>query len=368
LSLNSIKGDEIIELIKGLVGVKNTQVLGLDIGLSQVKMANVIPTGNGYKLTRYVALPLPEATLIEDEIQKEEELKQTIVNCLEEIDGKNKQICLGLFGPNSVVRKIQLPGGSEEEIEDQVLWEAEQYLPFPVDESNIDQYIIGENAGGGVDVVVGAARQDMLLTYKGLVEDAGAKVKIVDLSAIALSNIFEFTMADEIQANENSSWLILDLGAQKTICIIYKDGMPMFIKEIQIGGVMITEEIQRQLGVNYQEAEDLKTIVDENGNLPEEISTIIRDLSTKFISEIKKVIEFYVTSTSDDSLIGCYVTGGSVQLPGILEGITESLGIDVSILNPFRVLEVDKSFSEEELSEIAYTGCIAIGLGMRQVK
>ena len=142
--------------------------------------------------------------------------------------------------------------------------------------------------------------------------------------------------------------------------------MVVFAKEINMGGVNITEEIQRRMGINYYEAEDLKITGDENGNLPEEILEIIDEVVVLFFSEVKKTLDFYISSTSDESLGGCCVTGGGGLMPGILEGLEALVGVDVSILNPFDRVEYNKkNFSEKEISEIVYKGVGAIGLAMR---
>lgn len=222
--------------------------------------------------------------------------------------------------------------------------------------------------GGGVDVLVCAARKDILLNFKELIENTGLKVKIIDLNVTAVINIFELVMGERLE-DPDQSWMILDLGAQTTSFIIYKGGKVQFVKEMNIGGVMITEEIQRQMGVNYEEAEDLKTHGDENGNLPEEILEIIDDVVESFFSEIKKTIDFYISSTSDESLVGCLLTGGGALVPGLIEGLEALLGVDVSVLNPFEAIEYDeKNIREEMINEIAYRGVCAIGFGMREFR
>lgn len=367
-SINNVKMDDMVERVKGLFGIKNSSVIGLDIGLSAVKMAEVEVSGNNFKLVRFAKVMLPEGTLIEDEIQRDEDLKAAIEEAYRELGSKNKQVCIGFFGQNSVVRKIQLPGGTPDEIEDQVVWEAEQYLPFPVDESYLDQFILGENEGGGVDVVVAAVRKELLTNYKDLVESTGLKVKIADIGALAISNVFELAYSDFLEKNQHVSWLLIDFGAQKTTCVIYKNNSPIFIKELPVGGIMITEEVQRKLGVNFNEAEDLKIIVDENGNVPEEIKEIIDDMAQKFVEEIKKMVDFYQNSTSDDSLTTCFITGGNQHLVSLIDLISQNLGMEIEIINPFKVIEVSKNFSDEDIQYIAHCGVVALGLAMRQVK
>lgn len=342
-------------------------LVGVDIGLSAVKLAVLEGKGEDFTLSKYMQVALPEGAIIEDEIQKPEEISAAIAEAANEAGISPLVACLGIAGPNTVARKLQLAGGSDEEIEDQVLWEAEQYLPFDIEESTVDYHLVGENEGGGVDVIVAASKKDVIINYRELVEEAGGVVKIADLGVLAVTNVFELVMGDKLDDPE-PSYLILDMGAQTTFFIIYKAGMIVFTKEINVGGIMITEEIQRQMGVNYHEAEDLKITGDENGNLPEEILEIIDDVVETFFSEIKKAIDFYISSTSDESLATCVVTGGSALIPGILEGLEALLGVDVSVLNPFDAIGYkEKNFSEEEINQIAYMGVQALGLAMRKV-
>ena len=356
-------------MIKDAFNLGHNTLIGLDIGLSSIKASFVDSDGRGnFILTKYSSVELPEAAIVEDEIQKEEDVIACLIECIANLKVTTNLINLGMSGPNTVARKLQLAGGTRDEIADQVEWEAEQYLPFPIEEGAMSFHILGDNEGGGVDVLVCACRSDILLNYKDLIEAANLRTCIVDLNLTAITNVFELIMGDKLNDPE-PSYMILDFGAQKTECIIYKKRKIQFTKEMNIGGVMITEEIQRQLGVNYDEAEDLKTTGDENGNLPEEILEIIDDVAESFFSEIKKTIDFYVSSTSDESLIGCYITGGGAMLPGLLEGLEALLGVDVSILNPFEAFEYnEKNIPKEKINSIAYRGVVALGLGMRDTK
>jgi len=360
--------DNLVDQAKDSLKLGPKTIFGVDIGLSAVKVAELELKDDTYKLTKYASVLLPEAALIEDEIQKEDEILAAIEKAIKKAKITNNQVCIGLFGPNTVSRKLQLAGGSEEEIEDQVNWEAEQYLPFSLDESSVAFHIVGENEGGGVDVVIAAARNDVILNFRSLMEKANLKVKVIDMGMLAITNVFEHVMGEKLDVM-GESWLIVDIGAQKTEFIIYKNNMIMFTKEMNIGGVMITEEIQRQMGVNYFEAEELKIKGDGNGNLPEEIIQIIDDVVEAFYSEIKKTIDFYVSSTSDESLVGCLMTGGGILIPGLIEGLEALLGVEVGVLNPFEAISYDKKvFKEDQINEIAYTSVTALGLAMRQLE
>lgn len=356
----------VLNKVKDMLNVGTKGVIGIDIGLSSVKVAQMTGSEeNGFTLVSYGSHPLPEGTIIEDDIQKENELIESIQKAIENSGSKTSNVAIGLSGPNTVVRKLQLAGGSDEDIEDQVTWEVEQYIPFSVETSKVSFHILGENEGGGVDVIVAAAKGEVVETYKSLLEKIELRPQVIDLGILAVTNVFEVVYEEKLQ-DENQSWVLIDLGAQKTEFLIYKNHKITFTKEIDIGGVMITEEIQRQMGVNYYEAEDLKCNGDDSGNLPEEILEIIDDVVESFFAEIKKTIDFYISSTSDESFVECILTGGSSLIPGLVEGLEALLGINVNIMNPFEVIDYDKkNIKEEQLNEIAYRGAAVLGLAMR---
>lgn len=359
--------EDLVDQAKVALKLGDMRTIGLDIGLSAVKIAEVEEKNGAYEIKRYASVALPEGALIEDEIQKDEEIIDAIVACFKKAGITNKQVCLGLSGPNTVTRKLQLAGGTDEEIEDQVTWEAEQYLPFGLDESKLSFHIIGENEGGGVDVVIAAAHDNVVESFVAIANQSGLKVKIIDLDVIALANMFELCSNVDLD-DPASSWLVIDFGAQKTELLIYKNHTIVFTKEMPIGGSMITEEIQRQLGVNHKEAEDLKIVGDSNGNLPEEIVAIMDDVVEAFFSEIKKTIDFYISSTSDESMVSCFVTGGASQITGLVEGLQGLLNMEIEILDPTVGMSLGKGLGGKVVEDLKVRGIAALGLAMRSLE
>lgn len=385
----NIDVQDVIFKIREALGLVPKELIGVDIGQSSVKVSKILNKNDTYTLAKYASVPLPEATIIEDEIQDEDTLKEALSSAFTEAKITEPYVCLGLSGPNTVIKKIQLAGGDEDELEDQVIWEAEQYLPFPVEECNIDWYVIGENMGGGLDVIVVAVKKDVLYAFKSIVESLGKKVKVVDLSSLALTNVYQIAGEDpgvfqgeeddedeEDEAFERTSAntstkvlipssLLVDIGSQATIFIVMKNGVPVFVKEIILGGASITEEIQRQLGVTFEEAEDLKKMSSGEG-VPDDVLMIINEINGAIVSELKKAQDFYINATSDDSLRDITVTGGSVRLPNLLEEIRSAFGVSVNVLNPFNEIEFDESdFSDEELNDMAHEGVVSFGLALR---
>jgi len=359
----------VIHSIKEKFSFGPSDLVGLDIGSSMIKVIELEALRAGkYKLVNYVAVPLPEGAVSDDQIHDSEAVVTAIKEAWASGKIKNHNVCVGLSGANTVARKLQVRPGSNEEIEDQVMWESEQYFPFDVDQAAVSYHVIGENEGGGVEVVVAAAHNNLIEMYKEVVKNAGLFLKVMDLGLIAVSNVFEHVMEDQT-ANSDVTWLLLDIGAQKTQFIVYRDGSIFFSKEIAMGAIAITEEIQRQMGVNFYEAEDLKTTYDDSGNLPEEILNIISNVAEVFFGELRKTLDFYLSSSSDESLGGCFVTGGGAQTPGLIDGLKGVLGMDVAVLNPFgNKISVDtKRFGAEIINDIAYTCVAAIGFAMRKV-
>lgn len=350
------------------LGLTSGQLIGLDIGQSAVKAAVLVSTGkNQFKLQKFGHQPLPEGVLIEDEILRPEEIQKNIVECLQNAGIHSKNVCIGLSGSNTTSRKLQLAEGKPEEIEEQVMWESEQYIPFGIDDSVVSYSVMAKNDAGGLEVMMAAARSDTVNNFKTVVMNSGLKVKVIDLHIFALANLFEFCVGNLLDVG-NSGVLVIDFGAQKTNILVFKNNIVIFTREVAIGGMVITEEIQRQMGLSYNEAEDLKVRGDEKGNLPEEILPIINSTLESFFIEIKKNLNFFMSTASEVSIDFCYVTGGTALTPGLIEGLESSIGIEVRPINPFETISYDQGrFDESDLDYIASCGAVALGLAMRKL-
>ncbi|MBF0311794.1 MAG: type IV pilus assembly protein PilM [Oligoflexia bacterium] len=361
--------EEATEFLYSVLKWGPVDVLGVDIGQSAVRIAEVVRTKSGEcHLVKFGCKFLPEGALIEDELVQADQVLEAIQSCVSESSFRKKEVCIGLSGTNTMSKKMQIADGTDQEITDQVNWESEQYIPFGTEEAIVSYSIMGKNQGGGVDVMVAAAKKDLVESYKVLVSKSGLKLKIVDLDLFAVSNVFEIVLAEKHRTDE-AGILLIDFGARKTNMIIYLKGMVVFTREINLGGTVITEEIQRQLGLSYTEAEDLKIHGDENGNIPEEIVEIIRINLDNFFNEIRKTLTFFMTASTDITLGSCYITGGTSLIPGLAEGLAKAIHVDVAYLNPFEKIRYnEKNFSDDDINYIASCGCVALGLALRKIK
>lgn len=337
-------------------------IFGVDIGAHSIKVCELSGTPGKFKVERFGVFVLSEAALIEDEIQKPAEVAEGIIEAIKQSGIKSRSACLGLFGPNTMTKRLSVPEGSREEIEDHVMWESEQYITFGADESQIDFHVLGENEGGGNDALVAAAKNELIEKYTSLLKESKLNVKLIDLNVIAISNVFEEFAAKDLEEYSQGT-LILDFGAQSTKIVVYKRGGPIFTKELPIGGGLITEEIQRQMGVSYEEAEDLKT----SSELPEEILNIINTQVDQQISEVRKNINFYVTQGSAEKVSYCFVTGGSSLLPGLVEKLSASTNMEIQRLNVFNSIKIDERKLGQNLDQLSAISAVVIGLAMRKV-
>ncbi len=359
-------GPSFKEQFDDFVGKLNPgSIIGLDIGAHSIKVCELSGSIGKLKVERFGIFTLSEAAIIEDEIQKPQEIIDGILEALKTSNIKSKVVCLGLYGPNTMTKRLNTPEGTQEEIAEHVSWEAEQYITFGADESTIDFFVLGENEGGGKDAIVAAAKNDLIERFSAILKSAKINAKVVDLNVIALSNVFEEFAGDNLEEYSNGS-LILDFGAQSTKIVVYKRGGPIFTKEISVGGGLITEEIQRQMGVSYEEAEDLKTTTDENGNLPQEVLNIINTQLDIQLSEVRKNINFYVTQGSAEKVNYCFVTGGASLLPGLIDKLSAAAGVPVERLDIFSKIKVDEKKMGDNLDQLAAVAPVVIGLAMRK--
>ena len=341
-------------------------IFGIDIGAHSIKVCEVSGSPKKFKVDKFGSFVLSEAAIIEDEFQKPSEISEGLLEAMNRAGIKSKTGCLGLYGPNTMTKRLNVPEGSKEEIEDHIMWEAEQYITFGADESQVSFHIIGDNEGGGKDALVAAARTETVENFAAILAEAKVSAKIVDLNVLALSNVFEEVYHDDL-AEYGQGTLLIDFGAQSTKLIIYKRGGPIFTKEIQIGGGLVTEEIQRQMGVSYEEAEDLKTNGDDKGNLPEEILSIINTQIDQQVAEVRKSINFYVTQGSAEKVNYCFITGGGSLLPGLIEKLAATTGLDVKRIDIFSNIKIDERKAGKSLEHFSAISAVAIGLAMRKV-
>ncbi|MBT3234943.1 MAG: type IV pilus assembly protein PilM [Bdellovibrionales bacterium] len=361
--------EEGLLLVRDLLQLGPSSLIGIDIGLHSVKIAELDKSGEEYTLKKFAIVPLPEGAMdTGGMIEKRDEVIDSIGRCLANAEIRGGYGAVGLAGPHTEVKRVQISAGTPAEIDDEIHYDIETHIQFKIDEAAWSYNVVGENQNGSVEVMLGASRQSHLDEYKSLVEEQGVKVRVVDLTKMALVNTFLHTYADVLEHAEDESQVLLNIGANRTEMIVVSEGSVIFNKDLAVGGAPISAEIQRRMGVTYAAAEDLKITGDDNGNLPEEVIDIIDEVLKSFFGDIKRDFDHYMKFNAGTNLREVYITGGSAMLPGLRDGLEELLSVDVKIINPFdRIIYNDNRFTKEELNMIAYQGSVAIGLAMRDI-
>lgn len=350
-------------MILGLLGGK--QQLGIDIGQNAVKISQLVQMKKGeFALKKFAYSHLSESAIMEGELNEAAEIIQAISYVHKNSKFGTKDSCIGLSGSGCVVKTMQVPDGDLADVEDNAMWESEQYIPFGVDNAEVSLHISDSVINNAREVVMAAAKTSVINSYTEIINNAGLKVKTVDIQTLALINLFEYSYSDNLQEYQKGT-LLIDLGAQTTKVVMYKAGLPLMVKSMMVGGVNATEEIQKEIGLDFNNAEELKKSNVDGRAYPDEVVIVVKRIVSDIVRRIYDSVTFYNTSSAKDRIYHCFVTGGNMRLPGIIEGLIDNLDLSVETLDPLRKIKLKGSFNEGLVEYITYSGAVSLGLSLR---
>jgi type IV pilus assembly protein PilM len=288
---------------------------------------------------------------------------------MSELKVKGKDVAIGVSGHSVIIKKIQMPRMSQDELEESIQWEAEQYIPFDVKDVNIDTQILdggGNDATGQMDVLLVAAKKDMINDYTTVVSEAGLAPVVVDVDAFAVQNMFSVNY----DLPEKETVVLINAGASVVNINIIANGVTVFTRDVTIGGNQFTEEIQKQLNVSYEEAEALKiggNRADADAVVPQEVERVLSSVAEQVAGEIQRSLDFYAGTAADSNFSKVYLSGGTAKIPALFKTIEARTGVPVEILNPFRKIEVDnRKFDPAFIMDVAPMAAVAVGLALRR--
>lgn len=353
---------------QGLSGFFSTfggsSFVGLSIGSSCIKIVEIAKYKKAYKLIHFGVLQLPEDVIVNREIVNQIALVESLKTLLSQMKLRSKMVCSSLSGTSLIIKRMSLEVQNMREIQDQVFWEAEQYLPFDVSEVVMDFDIVSKTKDNKVDLILVAVKKSVLESYMDCIVDAGLKVKVMDVDFFALQTIFEFTYP--ISPSEAAA--IVDIGACSMKMVVSQNGVPVFTKDSSVGGKNLTVEIQKHLNLSYVDAEALK-LGEQGGNFPQEVNDLMQVASEGFAAEIKRSIDFYNASSSSAPISYIVLAGGSAKIPGLAKAIEDLVKISTQLINPFNSIVYDtKVFSSEYLNAISALSAVPLGLALRAAK
>jgi type IV pilus assembly protein PilM len=341
-------------------------LVGLDIGSSAVKAVELKPSGKGYKVTAFGAEPVPPDSIVDGAIIDGAAVADAIRRLFDSRGIRTKDVAASLSGNAVIVKKITLPIMTEAELAESIYWEAEQYIPFDIQDVNLDYQIVdpGDAARGTMDVLLVAAKKEKIADYTGVISQAGRAAVIVDVDAFALQNAYEVNYG--IQPGQVV--VLLNAGASATNINILTGDQSVFTRDISIGGNAYTEALQRELSLPFEQADELKRGVAVDGVTFEDARPVLRAVSENVMLEIQKTFDFFKATASSDRIDRIMVSGGASRAEGFTEMLTERFEAPVEAFDPFkRVIFDSKKAQGVAADAVAPTAAVAVGLALRRV-
>lgn len=345
-------------------------LVGLDIGSSSIKLCQLRDIKRGYQLKTFDMVQLPQEAIVDGVIMNQGVVVDAIRNLVSRNRVRQKECAISVSGYSVIVKRITLPLMTDQELEENLQWEVQQHIPFDINDVYIDKEILARQAQmGTMDVLLVAAKREMVNEYMAVARDAGLSPKVVDVDSFCLQNMYETAYGG---GEPGETVALLDLGASITSILIISDGVTAFTRDISMGGHQITEEIQKQLSITYEEAEAYK-VGGREGDLdavvPHEVEEVIRQVSETIASEIERSLSFFLETSSVGVINRILLTGGTAKIPTLVRIIAEHTGTTVEVANPFAALQYDpKTYNPDYLNDVAPLSGVAVGMALRRTR
>ena len=341
-------------------------LVGLDIGSSAVKAVELKAAGRAYKVATYGTEPLPPDSIVDGAIIDGAAVADAIRRLFDARNIRTKDVAASLSGNAVIVKKITLPVMTETELAESIYWEAEQYIPFDIQDVNLDYQVLdgGDPAGKGtMDVLLVAAKKEKIADYTGVIAQAGRAAVVVDVDAFALQNAYEANYGIE----PGAIVVLLNAGASATNINILNGDQSVFTRDVSIGGNAYTEALQRELSLPIEAADQLKRGLPVDGLTFEEARPVLRAVTENVMLEIQKTFDFFKATASSDRIDRIVVSGGASRAEGFTEMLAERFEAPVELFDPFKKIAFDAKKLGGERDEAAATAAVAVGLALRRV-
>ena len=348
----------------GLFEKKTQNVLGLDISSSSVKLLELSRSGNRYRVESYGVCSLPPNAVVEKNINDVEGVSEAIIKVLGQSKSKVKHAAVAVSGSAVITKTIEMDAElNEDQMESQIAIEADQYIPYPLDEVAIDFEVQGESERDPelVDVLLAACRKENVDLRVESIELAGLAAKVVDVEAYAMERAFEM-IHDQLEGDEDSVIAVVDVGATMTTLSVLVGGVTVYTREQLFGGKQLTEEIQRRFGLTYEEA----GLAKKQGGLPEDYeSEVLQPFKEAVVQQVTRSLQFFFSSSQYNEVDYVVLAGGVAAMPDLAELVEDKLGMPALTANPFANMSVASKVNAVALGNDAPAMMIACGLAMR---
>lgn len=347
---------------------RTKSLVGLDIGSSAVKAIELKPAGKGFKVSAIGVELVPPDSIVDGAIIDSGAVVEAVRRLFANKKFKAKDVVASLSGNSVIVKKITLPAMTESELAESIYWEAEQYIPFDIQDVNLDYEILdpgtGQDAQGTMEVLLVAAKKDKIADYSSVITQAGKAPVIVDVDVFALQNAFEANYGFD----PNAVVALLNAGASAININILAGSQSVFTRDVSMGGNAFTEAVQKELNLPYESAEQLKKGQDVEGATYEDARAVLRAMTDNVLLEVEKTFDFFKATASNDRIDRIMLSGGASRVEGFADALRERFGTEVEPFDPFRQVGLDaKKAGVDNIEDFAAVSAVAMGLALRKV-
>ena len=346
-----------------MFGFGSKTIVGLDVGSSSIKAVELKRKGGQIEVAHLGLEPLSSDIVVDSMIVDSGTVSSAISKLFADNQIKTKAVATAVSGHSVIVKKISLPSMSEQELAETIEKEAAQHIPFDLADVSLDYQILSDEVGSPqMDVLLVAVKKDKILNYTNVLSMAGRTPAIVDIDALALQNCYEYNY----QPAPGQVVALLNLGASVMNINIVRGGIPLFTRDVSVGGNQYTDALRKELDLSFEDAERLKHGENIAGVADEHRATILRSVTDILVLEIQKTFDFFRATATGESIQKIVVAGGSSRVPGLMDVLREEFAIPVEEMYPFRKIVINPArHNEEQIRELAPRLAIAVGLALR---
>lgn len=341
---------------------RKIEPIALDIGSTFIKLVKLKGSNKNYQLQKFGMVPLPPEVIVEGAVMDAGRVVEAIKELLAAQKVTTKEVVISVSGSSVIIKRVSVADMTDEELAESIKWEAEQYIPFSIDDVNVDFQKLGPGATEGqADVLLVAVKKDKINDYINLVKEAGLEPVVMDVDAFALANMYELNYDIE-----SGTTALLNIGASVMNINILKDGTSIFTRDITVGGNRYTEALQRDFGLSYEDAEKVKRGEEVSGD-KEQIASVMASVTDDIVAETQRSFDFFRSTTGSDKVSRVLVSGGCARIGNFTAVLSERLGVPTEVTNPFKNIKVDpKRFNPALMAESAPLSAVAVGLAIRR--
>lgn len=344
---------------------KKSPILGFDISSTAVKLLELSQSGSRYRVESYAVEPLPPNSVVEKNLTDVEAVGDAIRRAVQRSKTKGKFAATAVAGSSVITKIIPMPASlADDELATQIELEADQYIPYPLEEVNLDFEVlsISEKNPEMVDVLLAASRSENVESRQDAFDIAGVTAKIVDVEAYAMENAFALIAEQMPDQGQDKTIAVVDIGATMTTLNVFHDLKIVYTRDQVFGGRQLTEEIMRRYGLSYEEAGMAK----RQGGLPDNyVPEVLEPFKEAMVQQVSRSLQFFFSSSSHNTVDHIVLAGGSASIPGVDDLIEEKIGTPTSIANPFANMSLAPKVKPQALSNDAPALMIACGLALR---